>query len=307
MQFDLVDISLFVNIAETSSLTRGAELSHLCPSAASKRIKNIEHKIGTDLLYRTATGVRLTPAGRAFHDHSRILLQGMEDLQRDMRFYSDSPDSEGLKGTIRISAGNALVSEFLPAVLRKYSAIYPNVNVEVRSQLCPEIAHEVSTGIADIGIYVGALPAADAQVLPFGRYHMVLITSRNHSFAQEKRGAISFSDTLEFDYITLPEDSASHAALKRAAEIAGKPLKVRFQLPTFDDLRHMVDANLGIAVVPEFIVRNLADTTGIHVMRLTDSWVVCDMWICIRKGSPSHIVKDFADLLINDARTTFQT
>lgn len=218
----------------------------------------------------------------------------------------DRPHSEGLKGTVRITAGNALVSEFLPAVLRKYAAIYPNVNVEVRSQLCPEIEHDVNTGLADIGIYVGAPPAGDAQASPYGRYHMVLITSRSHSLAQEKRKAISFSETLGFDYVTLPDDSASLASLKRGAEAAGRPLKVRFQLPTFDDLRHMVEANLGIAVVPEFIVRRQTHTTGIRVTHLTDSWAVCDMWICVPKGSLSHIVKDFANLLIDDVRATFQ-
>jgi DNA-binding transcriptional LysR family regulator len=118
MHFDLVDIRLFVNIAETKSLTRGAELSHMCASAASKRIRNVEENIGASLLYRTSTGVTLTQAGQAFHDHSRVLLHQLEELERDLEHYSASPNSKGLRGTIRVSAGSAVVSEILRRYIR---------------------------------------------------------------------------------------------------------------------------------------------------------------------------------------------
>jgi DNA-binding transcriptional LysR family regulator len=303
MEFDLIDIHLFANIAKTNSLTRGAELSHLCPSAASKRIKNVEEKIGTCLFFRSAAGVRLTPAGQALHNHSRLLLHELENLERDLRHCSEGPNPKELKGTIRISAGSIVVSEFLPAVLKKYSAMYPNVNVEVRAQLSPEILRAVNSSEADIGIYLGSLSAGKAHPRLCGRCRMVLITSRSHPLALQKLKEISFAETLDFDYITLPENSASHAFLKQASEMAGKRLKVRFQLPTFDDLRRMVKANLGIAVVPDFITHHMQNAKDIYVVRLNDDWAVCDLWICMRRGVPSRMVKDFAELLIASGMT----
>jgi DNA-binding transcriptional LysR family regulator len=298
MHFDLIDIRLFVNIAETKSLTRGAELSHMCASAASKRIRNVEENIGASLLYRTSTGVTLTQAGQAFHGHSRVLLHQLEELERDLEHYSASPNSKGLRGTIRVSAGSAVVSEILPGVLSKYSAIHPNVNFEVRAQLSPEILHAVNSGLADVGIYLGDLPVDGVHALHCGRYNLDLITSSNHFLAQRKTESIRFGETLDFDYVTLPENSTNHAFLKRAAEIERKPLKVRFHLPTFEDLGHMVQTNLGIAVVPEFVTRRMRITEGIHVMKLSDDWAVCDLWICTRKDSTSQIIKDFSELLI---------
>ena len=298
MHFDLIDIRLFVNIAETKSLTRGAELSHMCASAASKRIRNVEENIGTSLLYRTSTGVTLTRAGQAFHDHSRVLLHQLEELERDLEHYSASPNSKGLRGTIRVSAASAVMSEILPGVLSKYSAIHPNVNFEVRAQLSPEILHAVNSGLADVGIYLGDLPVDGVNALLCGRYHLDLITSCNHFLAQRKTENIRFGETLDFDYVTLPENSTNHAFLKRAAEFERKPLKVRFHLPTFEDLGHMVQTNLGIAVVPEFVTRRMRKTEGIRVMKLSDDWAVCDLWICTRKDSTSQIIKDFSELLI---------
>lgn len=127
---------------------------------------------------------------------------------------------------------------------------------------------------------------------------MVLITSFAHSLAQQKKKTISFVETLDFDYITLPENSASRTFLVRNAEIMHKALKVRFQFPTFDILCRMVEANLGIAVVPEFIARPLNKSKTIRVLELSDDWAVCDMRICMRKGVLSRVVKDFVELLI---------
>lgn len=59
MHFDLVDLRLITCIAETDSLTRGAERFHMSVPAASTRIKNLEESMGTKLLYRTSQGSRL--------------------------------------------------------------------------------------------------------------------------------------------------------------------------------------------------------------------------------------------------------
>lgn len=54
MHFDLVDLRLVVRVAESNSLTRGAEASFLSLPAASTRIKNLEESIGSKLLFRTS-------------------------------------------------------------------------------------------------------------------------------------------------------------------------------------------------------------------------------------------------------------
>ena len=78
MDFDLFDIELFINIAETRSLTGGAVRSHISIPAASTRIKNIEDKLGTKLLFRTSSGVTLSPSGQAFLRRGRLALQQLQ-------------------------------------------------------------------------------------------------------------------------------------------------------------------------------------------------------------------------------------
>ena len=75
--FDFVDLRLFISIAESNSLTRGAERVHMSLPAASTRIENLEESLGTKLLYRASNGVTLTPPGQ-------VLLQHALDVQRQM-------------------------------------------------------------------------------------------------------------------------------------------------------------------------------------------------------------------------------
>jgi len=62
MRFDLVDLRLFLHVADTASITHGAERSHLALASASARIRGMEETLGVDLLKRGRRGVALTPA-----------------------------------------------------------------------------------------------------------------------------------------------------------------------------------------------------------------------------------------------------
>src|SRR5437667_6864692 len=99
MQFSLTDLTLFMQVAETGSLTRAAERVHLSLAAASARVRALEEQAKLQLLYREARGVRLTAAGEAFAHHARRMLQQAEALRGDPHGYLGS-----IKGHVRIFA-----------------------------------------------------------------------------------------------------------------------------------------------------------------------------------------------------------
>src|SRR5664279_3506987 len=78
MRFDLVDLQLFVAVAETRSITNGAQRVHLALASASARIKRLEAALGVSLLRRGRRGVELTAAGETLLDHARVVLHNVE-------------------------------------------------------------------------------------------------------------------------------------------------------------------------------------------------------------------------------------
>jgi hypothetical protein len=61
MRLDLIDLRLFLHVAEAGSITHGARHAHLALAAASTRIRNLEYTLGVPLLSLERRGVKLTP------------------------------------------------------------------------------------------------------------------------------------------------------------------------------------------------------------------------------------------------------
>src|ERR1700756_3255295 len=74
MRFDLVDLQLFIAVADSRSITRGADRSHLALASASARIKGLEDALGVTLFKRGRRGVELTAAGGRLLDHGRLVI-----------------------------------------------------------------------------------------------------------------------------------------------------------------------------------------------------------------------------------------
>src|SRR5438046_8673903 len=88
MRFDLVDLQLFVAVAETRSITRGAQRVHLALASASERIKGLEESLAVPLLTRGRRGVELTSAGESVLDQARIVIHNAESMRRDLASFA---------------------------------------------------------------------------------------------------------------------------------------------------------------------------------------------------------------------------
>ena len=293
-EFDLVDAQLFINISETNSLTRGANRSYLSVPAASIRIKNIEDRLGTKLLYRTSQGVTLTPAGQAFLHHGRLVLEQLERLRGDLQEYA-----RGVRGHVRIFANTNAISEFLPAIMEKYLTSNPSINVDLREHLSPDIVRAVSDGTTDIGIIAGTVRTDGLEVFPFRNDSLVLVTALNHPLARREK--VTFYETLDFNYIGLSDTSAIHSFLNQSAKDLHQTLKLRIQVSNFEALCRMIETNIGIGIMPASAAYRHSKTMAVQIVRLSDDWAVRDLKICVRsrKALPTF-ARDLIDLLISD-------
>lgn len=293
--FDLTDLQLIVNIGDASSLTRGAEKSHLSLPAASNRVKNLEDHFGTRLFHRNSQGVTLTPSGEAFLRHARLVLRQIDHLRGDIHEYA-----RGIKGQVRMVANTTAMTEFMPAVLSQYLASHPDVTVELKERLSYLVIKAVSDGSADIGIVAGRPAASDLEYLPYREDRLVLVTSRDHPLAQLKE--VAFANTLNFEYVGLSEWSAIHAFLIQAADNLGYPFRFRVEVGNFETVCRMIEANVGIGVVPERAAQRYAQRLNIKLVRLSDEWAERKLHICVRQlDQLPSFARELVTMLIADA------
>ncbi|MDN3516550.1 LysR family transcriptional regulator [Aquisalimonas lutea] len=271
--FDFVDLRLFVNIAETRSLTRGAERSFTSLAAASMRIKNLEDALETKLLHRASHGVTLTPAGEAMLHHALIILQQAERLRGDLLEYAT-----GVKGCIRMLANTTAMTEFLPAALGEFLSSHPQVDVALEERMSHDIVRAVAEGSADIGIVAGNVPTGGLEVRSYQTDRLVLATPLGHPLAD--REVLPIQDALDYDFVSLHSGSAIYAFMLQVASDLGVRLPVRVQVSSFDALCRMVAAGAGIGVLQASSAHRLARTTDIHVIELSDAWAERRLKIC---------------------------
>lgn len=293
--FDLVDIRLLINVADASSMGRGAEKTYLSAPAASNRIKSLEDSFGVKLLYRSSQGVTLTPAGTAFVHHARAVFAQVEHLHDDLHAYAS-----GIRGHVRLWANTTAMTEFLPRGLAAFMASHPDVNIELRERLSHEIVRAVDESVTDIGIVAGDVRTDRLETLPYRDDRLVLVCSTNHPVAHA--ASIDFADTLQHDYVGLAESSAIHRFLSQAASTAGHKLSSRIEVGNFEALCRLVEAGVGLGVVPETAAARYAATMQIKVIRLRDEWAPRKLRICARSFEqlPSF-ARDLVDALIAGA------
>lgn len=296
MHFDLVDLRLMVRVAEANSLTRGAEAVFMSVPTASTRIKGIEDSIGVKLFYRTSQGVTLTPPGQAFVHHAQLVLGQLEHLSGDLQEYA-----KGIKGHLRVFANTTSLGEFLPPVLRAFLIAHPDVNIDLRERPSGDIIRAVTDGQTDIGIVAGSVRTENLEVVPYRRDRLVLVVPREHPMAELP--AVAFSDTLELEHIGLHESTAIHAFLRRICNNLHRTIRLRIQVGSFEAACRMIEATVGVGVLPESAARRHAQTMAIRIVPLVDDWAMRAMQICVRRmdALPSF-ARDLVALLIEDAR-----
>lgn len=276
IHFDLVDLRLFVYIAEENSLTRAAVRAHMSLPAASMRIKNLEQSIGTKLLNRESHGVTLRPPGQALLHHAKQVLNQLENLRGDLQEYA-----QGIKGHVRILANTTAMTEFLPTVLSSFLSTHPDINIDLRERLSSDIVRSVSEGTTDIGIVAASVRTEGLHVTPYRRDRLVLVTGTDHALAQHKE--VNFVDTLEYDFIGLHEGSAIHSFLANAAREVRIALRIRIQVSSFETVCRMTEANIGIGILPESAALRYARHMAIRIVPLSDEWAVRNLLICVQE------------------------
>lgn len=275
LHFDLFDLKLFAYVAEARSLTRGADKACISLAAASTRIKQMEEAVGGKLLHRSAQGVQPTAAGQSLLYHAKRVLQQMEHLRCDMQDFG-----KGIKGHVRVFANTTSITEYLPEKLAGFLAEHPAAQVDLREYLSEEIVRAVAEGEADIGILAGDVHTGDFDARAFGRNQLVLVVPAGHPLAGAP--SVAFVDTLEEQHVGLPQTSAIHRFLLRRAELAGRGFNPRIQVNSFEAICLMIEAGVGIGVLPASSARRHAKAMRIATIALSDAWAERELKIVAR-------------------------
>jgi DNA-binding transcriptional LysR family regulator len=277
-QIDLTSLQLFVAVCELGSIGRAAEREFIAASAVSKRLSDLEATLGTQLLYRHARGVRLTPAGESLLHHARSMMFSLEKMQAELSEYAD-----GVRGHVRMHASISAIVQFLPEDLGSFARAHPQVKIDLEEHLSAEVLRAVQEGAADIGICNGAAGTGELQTLPYRQDHLALVVPLDHPLADAAE--LPFEAALDFDLVGLHTNSSIHQAIHHAATQAGRPVRLRIHVTGLDAMCRMIANGLGLGVMPQRAFELMRATDTLRAVPLTDAWATRQLLLAARDFS----------------------
>ncbi|MBN2990821.1 LysR family transcriptional regulator [Pseudomonas cedrina subsp. fulgida] len=264
-RLDLITLQLFVAVFEEGTLTRAANREAIAVSAASKRLMELEQVLGVSLFVRRAKGMDLTAAGETLLHHARQMLFNVEKMGLEL-----GEHSHGVRGYVRMLANLSAIIQFLPEDLRDFSELHPEVKTDLEERPSNGVVQGVLDGVADLGI---CSRDTDTKGLPSVTYRhdkLVVLMPAAHPLAA--RESLAFAETLGSDYVGLHAASSINMRTHAAAREAGRMLRLRIHVPGFDAMCRMVQAHMGIGILPHKAYELFGRALGLHAVPLTDAW-----------------------------------
>ncbi|WP_151632603.1 LysR substrate-binding domain-containing protein [Noviherbaspirillum aerium] len=147
---NLSELAFFAVLARKDSLSAAARELDITPPAVTKRLAQMEQRIGVRLINRTTRTLSLTSEGELYLEHASRILEAMRDMEEQLRASRDAP-----QGLLRVNATLGFGRTTIAPLVSKFAGHYPDV--EVQLQLTDRPINLVEEAF-DLGIRFGELP-----------------------------------------------------------------------------------------------------------------------------------------------------
>lgn len=172
---ELRHLRYFIAVAEAGSLTEAAvNRLHTSQPSLSRQIRDLEDQVGAELLLRTAHGVTLTQAGKAFLDHARLAM-----AQVDAAVEAARRAAQPSKQQFRLGFLTGQEMTWLSDAMHLLRAELPNIEVTVSSDYSTELAAAVAHGKLDLA-FMRAEPGYELEYEVVGQEPLVVLMPSDH-------------------------------------------------------------------------------------------------------------------------------
>lgn len=247
---------VFYTVARCGSLTKAAEELYISQPAVSQAIKTLETQLGTPLFKRMRKGMELTAQGGelVYGDVEKAvkLLSSVEDRLMELR--------ETATGTLRIGASASIFQYVLSGKIVEFRNLYPQVKIELISDVSPKIIECLKTDRCDVGFLNMPVPLDEG--VQFGEtiqiLHDVFVVGKE--YADLAGGKMTLADLQQYPLILMKENTAARSSFDSFCRNFGMSIQPTIEIDSWDFMKQLVTFGMGIGCIPrEYIKKRLAE------------------------------------------------
>jgi DNA-binding transcriptional LysR family regulator len=249
---ELRQLEAFVTVTDAGSFTRAADRLSLTQPAVTRQVGALEQELGAKLLERMGRKVEPTAAGAALYDYASRILHLAAESRRAV-----ADVAEGVAGRLRVGASSTAATYLLPSLLRRFGEMYPQVQLSVATGPSPSISQRAAAGAVDIGIVMDYQEQDGMDATILADYSLSLVVYPDHPLAMAHRdasGVASLAEIAEQPLIAMQRGATLRAFLEKTAADSGLPLRISMELDNVEAIKKMVQARLGVSVLPDIAI-----------------------------------------------------
>ena len=280
-------------VAEARSLKLAAqEKLRTTQPSLSRQIRDLEDEVGTPLLVRGAKGVELTPAGRVFLAHARVMLS-----QAEVAVQSARQIAHPAKPSFALGFMIGHDRTWLPEALKLLRDELPNIHVVISTQNSPQLATALLHGGIDLAFLRREDGGNELEFRTLVEESFEVFLPSNHRLAA--KDAIDVQDIVGETFISVSGTALSisgkQPALRRAIDkyLNDKGIEIRpsHEVDNLGGVMSLIPSTQGLALLPLYAKTFLPDSVTTRPLRGLGPKI--DLSVGYRKANPSPILKLF--------------
>lgn len=278
-RFDPYSLQLFVTTADEGSIARAAAKEHIAPSALSRRMADLERAFGLALLVRSAQGIALTEAGRVVYEGAQHIEASFESLLREVQ------RSAGMvAGPVRLFASASPVIGKLPERLKAFASTYPQVDIQLHERISSDIVRACLDDVADVGVCVAGDVPVRLDAWHFAADPLMVVLPHGHPLGSASE--LRLRKVAAFPLVIAQPGGNLDRMLKDNAAAERLQLKVAVTVNSLDGVCRMVEAGLGLAIVPQSAASAFAGSPQFDRVPLVEPWGRRELKVLALRKSP---------------------
>lgn len=262
MELNISQLETLLTISKTMSFRKAGELLNLTQPAVSAQIKTLEDEFKTVLIDRNQP-VTLTDHGKVFLDHAERILAVVEELKQKLSDLNAIP-----QGHIVLGTTSSMAIQILPRVLSYFQDQYPLIKTTIHTMPSSQVLASVENGSVDMGItYISEKnPNMDSSILYYDSF--VLVASPAHPLSQVAHTTIDM--IKDFPFIMLAPDTLGRRFLDQIFKKNNIQPNIIMELSSSEEVKRMVEINLGIAVVSKLSIANELKLGSLKIIKVVE-------------------------------------
>ncbi len=291
--FSLYQLQIFQVVAEEGSISRAAERLYLTQPAVSQHIGALEKDLGTRLFDRGPRGVKLTASGEILGDYARCLLRLADEAYRSVARAADVQEER-----LRIGASPGAGVYLLPEWVNSFHRRHPSLSVTLTTAITPAIVQAILDGNIDIGIVEGEPDSDAVDAVPLWDEAIAIVVGRGHPLWGRAR--VDAATLSRQGFVVREEGSLTRAW---ESHILGEYGITPHIVASFDSpvaIKQAIISGLGIALLPEFSIRQELTAGTLHAVKLVEGPLVRTLRLLWGAGSRERSAVQAFMVYLND-------